>query len=59
MHDDGIGGAGPEGSGLTGMRERLRAIGGTLERSGAGGTTMTATLPGEDHSTPETGLVTA
>ncbi|WP_322474202.1 sensor histidine kinase [Deinococcus sp. AB2017081] len=59
VHDDGIGGAGPEGSGLTGMRERLRAIGGTLERSGAGGTTLTATLPGEDRSTPETGLVTA
>jgi two-component system, NarL family, sensor histidine kinase DesK len=30
VHDDGIGGSGPEGSGLTGMRERVRALGGQL-----------------------------
>lgn len=48
VRDDGVGGLGPEGSGLTGMRERLRAIGGTLARDGRGGTTLTATLPGED-----------
>ncbi|MFC6661288.1 sensor histidine kinase [Deinococcus multiflagellatus] len=46
IHDDGVGGAGPEGSGLTGMRERLRAIGGHLHRDGRAGTTLTATLPG-------------
>lgn len=34
VRDDGVGGLGPEGSGLTGMRERLRAIGGTLARDG-------------------------
>ncbi|MFC6666810.1 ATP-binding protein [Deinococcus radiopugnans] len=36
VRDDGVGGLAPEGSGLTGMRERLRAIGGTLERRGEG-----------------------
>lgn len=59
VRDDGVGGAGPEGSGLTGMRERLRAIGGTLERDGRGGTTLTATLPGEDTGPVGAELVTA
>lgn len=45
VRDDGVGGLSPEGSGLTGMRERLRAIGGTLERRGEGGTTLTAHFP--------------
>ncbi|GGR58835.1 two-component sensor histidine kinase [Deinococcus seoulensis] len=48
VRDDGVGGTHPEGSGLTGMRERLRAIGGTLRRDGRGGTTLSATLPGEE-----------
>lgn len=49
VRDDGVGGLAPEGSGLTGMRERLRAIGGTLERRGEGGTTLTAQIPaGQD-----------
>ncbi|QFP77184.1 sensor histidine kinase [Deinococcus sp. AJ005] len=45
VRDDGVGGLNAEGSGLTGMRERLRAIGGTLERRGEGGTTLTAQIP--------------
>nr|WP_244977068.1 sensor histidine kinase [Deinococcus humi] len=45
VRDDGVGGLNAEGSGLTGMRERLRAIGGTLERRGEGGTTLTAQFP--------------
>jgi two-component system sensor histidine kinase DesK len=43
-----VGGLSPEGSGLTGMRERLRAIGGTLDRSGVGGTTLTAHFPAQE-----------
>lgn len=46
--DDGVGGADPDqGTGLTGLRQRVRAVDGTLEvASPAGGpTTLTATLP--------------
>ncbi|WP_412028169.1 sensor histidine kinase [Deinococcus yunweiensis] len=57
IRDDGVGGTASEGSGLTGMRERLRAIGGTLERDGRSGTTLSATLPGEAERVA--GLVTA
>ncbi|WP_293912755.1 sensor histidine kinase [Deinococcus sp.] len=45
VQDDGIGGAGVEGSGLTGMRERVRALGGELTRSGEGGTCLSARFP--------------
>jgi signal transduction histidine kinase len=31
VRDDGVGGADPHGSGLTGLRERAEALGGTLE----------------------------
>ena len=34
VRDDGRGGLAPEGSGLSGMRERLRQVAGTLERTG-------------------------
>lgn len=43
--DDGRGGLPPEGGGLTGMRERLESLGGTLDRSGTDGTHLTLTLP--------------
>ena len=47
IRDDGRGGLGREGNGLTGMRERLRQVSGTLEiDSPAGaGTTLTIRVP--------------
>jgi len=45
IHDNGHGGDAPFGSGLSGMRERIEALGGTLDRDGDGGTTLTITLP--------------
>lgn len=43
--DDGRGGNAPFGSGLSGMRERVDLLGGTLTRTGSSGTTLTVTLP--------------
>ena len=43
--DDGRGWNGSEGNGLRGMRERVEMVGGTLQRTGASGTTVTITLP--------------
>lgn len=43
--DDGRGWNGNEGNGLRGMRERVEMVGGTLQRIGAPGTTVTITLP--------------
>jgi two-component system sensor histidine kinase DesK len=43
--DDGCGGNAPEGSGLSGMRQRVEALGGTLDREGARGTRLTIRLP--------------
>jgi len=45
IRDDGVGGNAPSGIGLTGMHERVEALGGTLSRDGAKGTTITITLP--------------
>jgi two-component system, NarL family, sensor histidine kinase DesK len=45
VRDDGCGGDAPEGSGLSGMRERLRQVAGTVERSGDRGTRLLITLP--------------
>jgi two-component system sensor histidine kinase DesK len=45
ISDDGRGWNGNEGSGLRGMRERVEMVGGTLQRIGASGTTVTITLP--------------
>ena len=45
VRDDGRGGTAPEGFGLAGMRERLASLGGRLERSGDGGTRLTAVVP--------------
>jgi two-component system sensor histidine kinase DesK len=43
--DDGRGGDMPFGSGLSGMRERMEVLGGTLTRDGRHGTTLTVVLP--------------
>ena len=43
--DDGRGGAGYEGNGLRGMRERVEMLGGTLVRETQAGTRLTITLP--------------
>jgi two-component system sensor histidine kinase DesK len=45
VRDDGCGGNAPEGSGLSGMRERLRQVAGTVERTGDRGTRLLITLP--------------
>lgn len=45
VSDDGRGGNQSFGSGLTGMRERVQILGGTMSREGRRGTTLTVTLP--------------
>ena len=45
VRDDGRGGLAPEGSGLSGIRERLREVAGTLERDGRHGTRLVMSLP--------------
>jgi two-component system sensor histidine kinase DesK len=45
ISDDGRGGNAPFGSGLTGMRERVELIGGTMTRDGRFGTSLTVRLP--------------
>lgn len=45
ISDDGRGGDQPFGSGLSGMKERVEVLGGTLTRDGRHGTTLTVTLP--------------
>jgi two-component system sensor histidine kinase DesK len=45
IEDDGVGGTAAEGFGLTSMRERLAAVGATLERRAAGGTRLVISLP--------------
>ena len=48
VHDDGIGGADPgRGSGLTGLRDRIEALGGTLDVTSpaGGGTTLLIGIP--------------
>ncbi|MFJ9629546.1 sensor histidine kinase [Streptomyces sp. NPDC101175] len=43
--DDGIGGDAPEGTGLSGLRERVAKLGGAVQRTGSAGTTLTITVP--------------
>jgi two-component system, NarL family, sensor histidine kinase DesK len=43
--DNGLGGAHDEGSGLSGMRERVEALGGALERDGSHGTQLRIRVP--------------
>jgi PAS domain S-box-containing protein len=47
VHDDGVGGANPEGQGLAGIADRVDALGGRLriESADDGGTVLTARLP--------------
>jgi two-component system sensor histidine kinase DesK len=45
--DDGRGSTAPDGSGLTGMRERLTALGGRVERRMDDGTTLTVMVPAQ------------
>lgn len=45
IRDDGRGGSQFEGNGIRGMRERVEALGGTLQRNNDGGTQLTITLP--------------
>lgn len=43
--DNGRGGATPDGAGLSGMRQRVEALGGTLEIDGSTGTALRVRLP--------------
>ncbi len=45
VRDDGRGGIHMEGNGLRGMRERIEALGGTLERDTSAGTRLTIQFP--------------
>ena len=45
ISDDGVGGEAPEGNGLTGMRERIGALGGEVQRLARGGTALTIAVP--------------
>ncbi len=45
IQDDGRGASQPEGTGLRGMRERIEALGGTLERETTAGTKLTIRFP--------------
>ena len=45
VHDDGCGGSPAEGNGLRGMRERVEALGGTLERDTKAGTRLCIEFP--------------
>ncbi len=49
--DDGRGGSESEGAGLTGMRERVAALGGSVRHDGASGTLVRVTLPVEVATT--------
>ena len=45
VQDDGRGTDAPFGNGLSGMRERIHALGGALQRETAQGTRLMITLP--------------
>jgi signal transduction histidine kinase len=57
VRDDGAGGADPaRGSGLAGLRDRIEALGGTLEVTSpaGGGTTLLIEIPAESQNLPRT-----
>jgi two-component system sensor histidine kinase DesK len=43
--DDGVGGGTPDGNGLSGMRERIAALGGEVHRAGHHGTSLLVSVP--------------
>jgi two-component system sensor histidine kinase DesK len=45
VHDDGRGGDAPFGNGLSGMRERIRSLGGELRRETGHGTRLRIAIP--------------
>lgn len=45
VSDDGVGGELRDGNGLTGMRERIAALGGDVDRRIGGGTSLTVAVP--------------
>lgn len=45
VQDDGRGGDAPFGNGLSGMRDRIQALGGVLRRDTAQGTRVMISLP--------------
>jgi two-component system, NarL family, sensor histidine kinase DesK len=45
IQDDGRGGSQSEGHGVRGMRERVEALGGSMQRETSGGTRLTILLP--------------
>jgi two-component system sensor histidine kinase DesK len=45
IQDDGRGGAAEEGNGIRGMRERVEALGGSIERDNTKGTRLTIRIP--------------
>jgi two-component system sensor histidine kinase DesK len=51
--DDGSGGSYEFGTGLTGMRERIEALGGTLSANGTRGTTLTIEVPLDSVLSPK------
>lgn len=50
VSDDGVGARAPEGSGLAGMRERITALGGQVQRRARHGTTLLVTVPAQEVS---------
>jgi two-component system, NarL family, sensor histidine kinase DesK len=52
VSDDGRGGSAADGAGVTGMRERMAALGGAVQRDGASGMRVRVTLPLEASPTP-------
>jgi len=62
VEDDGQGGAAPEGAGLSGMRERIAALGGRVERQEGGtlfGTRLIVSLPRSTVASPRLRVVAA